>query len=160
MRKMTRRGFLRHAGEAGIAIGTSQLLSGCTAPLPVIPDTPTAEGARVAAVRGSNLAAMAREALDAFGGAGTFVKPGESVFIKPNFGALGMVKYNPITKGDSVKPEIVIAVAEECLRVGAGKVIIGDGGQAWTFFWEESHTLDGSTNLAGQPLQFTQKIEN
>jgi len=63
-------------------------------------------------IRGTNLADMARQALTAFGGAAAIVNPGETVFIKPNFGSLGMVKYNPIPIGESVKPEIVIAVAE------------------------------------------------
>jgi uncharacterized protein (DUF362 family) len=156
MRKLTRRGFLRHAGEAGIAIGTSKLLTGCTVPLPVLPETPTADSARVAAVRGSDLATMARETLDAFGGAGAFVKPGESVFIKPNFGAVGMVKYNPINKGDSVKPEIVFAVAEECLKAGASMVTIGEAGQVGSWDWATVPTLDGTTTVAAEAERLQQ----
>lgn len=150
MGRLTRRGFLRHAGEASIAIGTSRLLTGCTAALPIIPETPTAEGARVAIVRGSDLAAMARDALDAFGGAGAFVNTGETVFIKPNFGAVGIVKYNPITKGDAVKPEIVIAVAEECLKAGASMVTIGEAGQVASWDWATVPTLDGTTTVAAE----------
>lgn len=155
MRKLTRRRFLQRAGEVGVAIGASKLLAGCTS-LPIVPDTPTAEGARVVAVRGSNLATMAREALDAFGGAGAFVNPGESVFIKPNLGAVGMVKYNPITKGDSVKPEIVIAVAEECLKAGASMVTIGEAGQVGAWDWATVPTLDGATNLAAEAERLRQ----
>ena len=112
--------------------------------------SPTADVARVAAVRGMDLGEMARQALDAFGGVGAFVAPGESVFIKPNFGGVGMVKYNPITDGDSVKPEIVIAVAEECLKVGASMVTIGEGGQAPSWDWAIVPTLDGTTTVAAE----------
>jgi uncharacterized protein (DUF362 family) len=137
-------------------MGTSKLLTGCTAALPTIPESPTADGARVAVVRGSSLANMAREALDAFGGAGAFVKPGESVFIKPNFGAVGMVKYNPINKGDSVKPEIVIAVAEECLKAGASMVTIGEAGQVRSWDWAKVPTLDGTTTVAAEAERLRQ----
>ena len=43
MNEITRRGFLRHTRDAGVAIGASRLLGGCTAPLPITPDNPTAE---------------------------------------------------------------------------------------------------------------------
>ena len=93
---------------------------------------------------------MARDALDAFGGAGAFVNPGETVFIKPNFGAVGMVKYNPISKGDSVKPEIVFAVAEECLKAGASLVTIGEAGQVGSWDWAAVPTLDGTTTVGAE----------
>lgn len=120
----------------------------CDAPAPAA--SPIEDSARVAVVRGLDLGAMAREALAAFGGAEAIVKPGETVFIKPNFGAVGMVKYNPIVKGDSVKPEIVIAVAEECLKAGASMVTIGEGGQVQSWDWSSVPTLDGSTSVAAE----------
>ena len=103
----------------------------------------------MAVIRGDNLADMAREALAAFGGAAAIVHPGETVFIKPNFGSLGMVKYNPIARGESVKPEIVIAVAEECLKAGAAMVTIGEGSQVASWDWAGVLFLDGSTDMAG-----------
>lgn len=93
---------------------------------------------------------MAREALAAFGGAAAIVNPGETVFIKPNFGSLGMVKYNPIAVGESVKPEIVIAVAEECLKAGASMVTIGEGGQVPSWDWVTVPTFDGSSTVAAE----------
>jgi uncharacterized protein (DUF362 family) len=160
MGKYTRREFLRHSGQAGVALGASQLLPGCGTPQPVIPPDPndvsTEANARVAVVRGTDLATMAQDALNAFGGAGAFVKPGETVFIKPNFGAVGMVKYNPITKGDSVKPEIVISIAEECLKAGASMVTIGEGGQVQSWDWATVPTLDGTTNMAAEAERLRQ----
>jgi uncharacterized protein (DUF362 family) len=152
--KFTRRQLLRYGRQSGLALGASKLLSGCGTPEPSIPpdpsDVPTEADARVAVIRGADLAGMARDALNAFGGAGAFVKPGETVFIKPNFGAVGMVKYDPITKGDSVKPEIVIAVAEECLKAGASMVTIGEGGQVESWDWTTVATLDGTTHMAAE----------
>lgn len=159
MEQYTRREFLKHAGQAGLAIGAAQLVSGCASVPSVFPlpgDTPTDATARVAAVQGTDLSSMAREALNAFGGAGSIVKTGETVFIKPNFGAVGMVKYNPITKGDSVKPEIVIAVAEECLKAGASMVTIGEAGQTQSWDWSTVPTLDGSTNMAAEAERLRQ----
>ncbi len=152
MRKLTRRAFLRHAGQTGLAVGATKLLPGCTAACtPSEPNpAPVDAGATVAAIRGTNLADMARAALAAFGGAAAIVRRGETVFIKPNFGAVGMVKYNPITRGDSVKPEIVIAVAEECLQGGASLVTIGEAGQVQAWDWARVPTLDGSTTVAAE----------
>jgi uncharacterized protein (DUF362 family) len=56
--------------------------------------------------------------------------------------------YNPFRLGECTKPEIVIVVAEECLRAGASEVIVGDGSQMSRFDWGGATTLDGSTNLA------------
>jgi uncharacterized protein (DUF362 family) len=147
---LTRRDILRLGGRVCLATGASHLIGGCTSPCtPAEPTpSPTDSSPRVAVIRGDNLAEMAREALAAFGGASAIVSSGETVFIKPNFGSLGMVKYNPIARGESVKPEIVIAVAEECLKAGASMVTIGEGSQVPSWDWSTVPFLDGSTNMA------------
>ena len=147
MHKFTRRALLQGGMKAAVTAGAAGLAAtGCSTVAP--PWNPTDQRARVVAVRGMDLRAMAREALDAFGGAQAFIAPGETVFIKPNFGGFGMVKYDPVQAGDSCKPELVISVAEECLKAGAGEVIIGEGGQARQFDWAIVKTLDGATNMA------------
>ena len=90
-------------------------------------------------------------------GAGAIVGEGETVFIKPNFGAFGMVNYNPVISGDSTKPEIVIAVAEECLKAGAAEVIIGDAGQAKRYDWGGISFLDGSTTMAAEAARLDEQ---
>ena len=146
MHRISRRGFLKSGAHAALALGGARLLTGCGAPDPV--PAPTDRRARVAAVRGTDLPAMTRDALAVFGGAAALVNPGETVFIKANFCTAGFLPVDGVANGSCTKPDIVVAVAEECLRAGAGHVIIGDGGQAATFAWEDLHTLDGSTNLA------------
>lgn len=85
-------------------------------------------------------------------GAKAVVNPGETVFIKPNMVTLPWAHLgrNPFVIGECTKAEIVIAVAEECLRAGAAEVIVGDGSQMPRFSWEQATTLDGSTSLAAE----------
>lgn len=94
--------------------------------------------ARVAAVRGADLAEMTRAALAALGGIQTIVHEGETVFVKPNMVTLpwSARDYNPFRLGECTKAEIVLAVAEECLRAGAREVIVGDGSQMPRFDWD------------------------
>jgi uncharacterized protein (DUF362 family) len=106
--------------------------------------------AQVAVSRGTDLHAMTREVLDRLGGMQTVVGDGESVFIKPNMVTLPWASrtFSPFAGGECTKVEILVAVVEECLRVGASEVIIGDGSQRPTFDWSMARTLDGSTDLA------------
>ncbi len=92
---------------------------------------------------------MTRSALEAIGGIGTVVHEGESVFVKPNMVTLpwSAAGYNPFRLGECTKPEIVVAVVEDCLRAGAREVVVGDGSQMPRFDWSGAVTLDGSTNL-------------
>lgn len=155
MRDLTRRSFLKTAGNAGLALGAADLLAGCTTlrTPPEITPSPVDTPVSVAVIRGDNLADMARQALAAFGGASAIVQPGETVFIKPNFATLGLVRYDPIPRGEVVKPEIVIAVAEECLKAGAARVTIGEAGQVPSWDWAHVQFLDGSTNMAAAVQQ-------
>jgi uncharacterized protein (DUF362 family) len=153
MHRLTRRDFLRLGAGAAVAIGVPQILAGCGGEEAAPEATPTSgPTARVAAIRGEDLNAMTREALEAVGGAQKIVNEGETVFIKPNMVMLPFVPFigNRFLAGECTKPEIVIAVAEECLRAGAAEVIVGDGAQMPTFDWELATTLDGSTNLAAE----------
>jgi uncharacterized protein (DUF362 family) len=104
--------------------------------------------AQVAVILGDNLDSMTRDAIDALGGIQTVVKRGERVFIKPNFVSFPWAKYNNCFHiGECTKPEIIIAVTEECLKAGAAEVIIGEGTHLPTFEWQYAITLDGNTNL-------------
>ncbi len=150
MRGLNRRDLLRYGAGSGLALMSSRLLTGCGAPMPYIPvptDRPWDDDAEVAAVRGTDLYDMTRAVLDAVGGIDSIVHPGETVFIKPNLGGLDFVPQNVFTTGESTKIEIVAAVAEECLKADAAKVIIGEGGQIPRFSWKNAIALDGSTNL-------------
>ena len=103
---------------------------------------------------------MTREVLEALGGIEKIVHPNETVFIKPNMVSLsGGANANPFVTGECTKPEIIIAVAEECLRAGASQVIIGDGSQAPIFDWKYATTLDKSTNLVIEAQRLSSKYK-
>lgn len=111
----------------------------------VVPEAP----GTVHAVLGTSLTAlyaMGREAAERVG-----IVPGalegKTVFIKPNFVALGMEMlgcgFDPNT-GEVTKPEIVAAVAEACLVAGAAKVTIGEGAQTQKWEWSQVRFVDGN----------------
>ena len=163
MEKLSRRDFLRMSAitVAGAAVAAyARTPEPTTLPkeeLIAMPE-PTA---CVAAIRGNDLYTMTREALEAVGGPQKIVNPGETVFIKPNMVTLPWAHLgrNPFVIGECAKPEIVITVAEECLKAGAAEVIIGDGSQMPRFDWKFATTLDGSTNLAAEAERLSSKYE-
>lgn len=143
---ITRRRFLKLGASTALALGSPQFFASCKdsqSPL-----EPADINAQVAAVRGSDLTTMTHDVLDALGGIGTIVHEGETVFIKPNMVTLPWGNSgNPFIIGECTKPEIIIVVAEECLKAGASEVTIGDGSHLFSFDWSYATTLDGSTNL-------------
>lgn len=151
MNRISRREFLRLSALAAATVAASS----CSE---ILDFTPPSVGfshetvepiARVAAIRGTNLSTMTHEILEAVGGVQQIVHEGETVFIKPNMVTLPWARaQNCFALGECTKPEIVIAVAEECLRAGAARVLIGDGSQMPKLDWGLAKTLDGSMNLA------------
>jgi len=105
--------------------------------------------AQVAAFRGNDLSVMTNQALEALGGIEKVVHTGESVFIKPNMVTLPWAHLgrNPFRLGECAKPEVIITVAEQCLKAGASEVIIGDGSQMPRFDWKYATYLDSSTDM-------------
>jgi uncharacterized protein (DUF362 family) len=155
MHETSRREFLKATIGATAAVGSSW-------PLFVGQGTRVEASAqaraRVAAIRGNNLDAITREAINALGGIRTVVAKGESVFIKPNFVTFPWAEHNQCFRvGECTKPEIIIAVTEECLKAGAAEVVIGDGSHWPRFDWQYATTLDGSTNLVKEVGRLTTK---
>jgi len=153
-RVINRRDFLRAstlvAGAAAAGACRSSPVDQGPSDLPEPPEVvdPTA---RVYAVAGTELASMTHRVLDDLGGIGTVVHQGESVFVKPNMVTLPWAPRGEVfSTGECTKPEIVVAVAEACLRAGAREVTIGDGSHARELPWESATTLDRSTNLAAE----------
>ena len=126
-------------------------------PTEVPADVPVVHAATVFAVLGSSLTelhGMGMQAAEALGFTGTALA-NKTVFIKPNFVALGMepfgVGFNANT-GEVTKPELVLGVAEQCLKAGAAKVIIGEGSQTESWEWDtvtfvDGNSIEGATNL-------------
>jgi uncharacterized protein (DUF362 family) len=81
---------------------------------------------------------------------------GSTIFIKPNFVTLGLelfgVSFDPAV-GECTKPELVAAVAEQCLAAGAAHVVIGEGAQKLQWDWTELFFLDGNQRGGATNLQ-------
>ena len=157
MQKTKRRDFLKASVGAAVAVGLQWPLRACRGsdqePSPVI-------NAQVSAVRGDNLDAMTRDAIDALGGIHKVVNKGETVFIKPNFVSIPWAKYSKcFHDGECTKSEIIIAVMEECLKAGAAEVIVGEGSHLPKFDWQYAITLDGNTNLFKEAKRLSSKYD-
>jgi uncharacterized protein (DUF362 family) len=78
-------------------------------------------GPVVAVADGGDPAAITRNAINALGGIKRFVKPGNTVVVKPNMGWDRTPEL-----GANTNPLVVRAVVEECLQAGAKKVKVFD----------------------------------
>jgi uncharacterized protein (DUF362 family) len=160
MKKHSRRAFIERGARGALALGAASAIGGCEDTVlgssdPSVPvETYATSGlaapinAHVSAVKGDDLGEMTRQVIDAVGGMESVIEPGDTVFIKPNFVSFNLAQTRECFRsGECTKPEILIAVAEECLKAGAREVVIGDGSQKITYDWTPSYTLDGRTNL-------------
>ncbi len=106
---MKRRNFLKLALSTIIA---SQL------PSTVFSESPSST---VAVSEGTDYAAVTRKVIAALGGMKAFVKPGNTVVVKPNMGWDRKPEYAATTH-----PAVIKAIVEECLAAGAKKVKVFD----------------------------------
>jgi uncharacterized protein (DUF362 family) len=167
MRKFTRREFLKIGAAISAAASIPLIIKEYKESEPP-PPTPTPPShvpspspqinAQVVAVKGNDLYEMARNLLTELGGMDTIVQQGETVFIKPNMCSLPWAPKNKcFAMGEVTKVEILVAVAEECLKAGATEVIIGDCSHLYTFDWSAATTLDGSTNLVDEAARLNEE---
>jgi uncharacterized protein (DUF362 family) len=134
--QVERRDFLKKAGRVvgGLALAASLgSLASCarkegtamrpgTAPS-TIPASPAAGPgpADLGIAMGQDAATLTRKAVDAIGGMGRFVKPGNLVVIKPNASFFGGIE-----TATSTHPEVVASVVTMCSEAGAKRVIVMD----------------------------------
>ena len=117
----SRRDFLKAGFAAGAALSlarTGRLFAADPAAEP-----PPAAGPKpvLVAVRDGSRAAMLDKALASLGGIGAFVKPGQTVLIKPNIGWDA-----PPERGANTHPELVGHLTQLCLAAGAKSVSVFD----------------------------------
>jgi len=106
---MDRRSFLR-------VLGLSYLFHRW-----LLRDLAAAGGPVLAVAEGTDYGRITRQAINALGGMGRFVKPGQTVVVKPNMGWDRNAE-----QGANTHPLVVKAVVEECLKAGAKKVKVFD----------------------------------
>ena len=135
-KKLGRREFLSQAGKAGISIaaaGTAAYLlydsegpkpGGKAEELVTLPDfsIPQIAGQTISVVQGSDRVETLNKAIELLGGIERFVKPGETVAIKPN-----VAFASPPMLGATTRPELVAEVVRLCYSRGkARQVIVAD----------------------------------
>ena len=134
--KLGRREFLSRAGKAGISIAAAgtvaYLLYDSEGPKPggkaeelvTLPDfsIPQIAGQTISVVQGSDRVETLNKAIELLGGIERFVKPGETVAIKPN-----VAFASPPMLGATTRPELVAEVVRLCYSRGkARQVIVAD----------------------------------
>jgi len=130
----SRREFLRSSLALGAALSLSpwRKVDAAEATLSV-PSTIPARSVLVA-VRDGSRSAMVDQALESLGGIGAFVKPGQTVCVKPNIGWDA-----PPERGANTHPELVGRVVRLCLEAGAKSVSVFDNTcDQWQLTYEHS----------------------
>lgn len=119
--RITRRRFLKvSAGTAALA-GLAGSVGRAVGPLFALQrEKEAGAGIDVAVARGMPEAGV-KKVLDMLGGMGKFVKSGDFVVLKPN-----MSFATPPEIGATTHPDVVAAVAAECMKAGAKRVLVAD----------------------------------
>ncbi|MFP4065119.1 MAG: DUF362 domain-containing protein [Bacteroidales bacterium] len=100
------------------------------------------------AVRGGEPAEMYRRAMEEMGGMEQFVKPGQTVALKPN--ASWDV---PAERAANTNPDLVAAIVEDCLRAGASRVYAFDHTcDEWERSYSNSGVEDAVKRAGGEML--------
>lgn len=89
---------------------------------PTATPAPSAAVPYLAVVRGASAEAITRQAVNALGGIGRFVKAGDDVIIKPNI----CNAYHGPEYASTTNPEVVAALVKMCLEAGARRVRVMD----------------------------------
>ena len=116
---MERRTFLKNTAVAGLA-------GGIALNLPAVVTSKKNKAAKkgqydLVAVRGGGAAEMFDLGIAALGGMKTFVKPGQTVVVKPN---IGWAKTPEVAA--NTNPELVKRIVEHCFKAGAKTVYVLD----------------------------------
>ncbi len=105
---------------------TAAATSTTASALPEAPASPTPQPisgeAYLAVARGDDPAELTRRAVKAIGGMERFVKPGQSVIVKPNI----CVAYHSPEYAATTNPQVVAALVTLCLEAGASTVSVMD----------------------------------
>ncbi len=130
----SRRDFLRRIGQASLVLGGAGLAAVLgvlspgrwrmgRGPLSVrdrrVPDEPGRP--QIAVARGGKIADATRASIDAVGGMARFVRPGETILVKPN-----MAWDRTPEQGANTHPEVVAEIVRLCLEARAARVIVAD----------------------------------
>ncbi|KPK87947.1 MAG: tat (twin-arginine translocation) pathway signal sequence [Bacteroides sp. SM23_62_1] len=115
---MKRRDFIKNGIGAGIIGGSAMALGSYNK---IFGGTSAEQSYDLVAVRGGDPATMFDKAILSLGGIKSYVKPNQTVVIKPNIGWDG-----PPERGANTNPALVARIVEHCLTAGAKTVYVFD----------------------------------
>ncbi|MBN1788793.1 MAG: DUF362 domain-containing protein [Sedimentisphaerales bacterium] len=133
--KISRRQFLARSAKAGISVAVAaagakllyesdvQNMISRQKVLTGLKDysVPSVKGQTMSIVSGQAREKTVQKAIDLLGGIGRFVKPGETVLLKPN-----VAFARPARICSTSHPDIIFQVAKLCCQAGAKKVLVTD----------------------------------
>lgn len=117
---MKRRDFIFKGLGAGVLAGSSLTLGGFSR-LMGNPSAPQDGDYDLVAVKGTDPAAMFDEGINSLGGMSKFVKPGQSVVVKPNIGWDAVPE-----RAANTNPELIGRIVKRCYEAGAKSVSVFD----------------------------------
>jgi uncharacterized protein (DUF362 family) len=126
---LSRRAFLAGAAGTAAALGGLRALARRERPVVIRQHAPNdlAGGLAIARARDADgderrvAAELTRRAVDALGGMGRLVRPGDRVVIKPNIAWVRAAQF-----ATNTNPWVVAALVEMCREAGAGRVLVMD----------------------------------
>jgi uncharacterized protein (DUF362 family) len=138
---MERRTFLKNTAAAGLVGGLALNLSGKATDKSAEATKNSKKGDYdLVAVKGGGAAEMFDQGIAAMGGMKSFVKPGQTVVVKPN---IGWAK-TPEAAANT-NPELVKRIIEHCFKAGAKTVYVLDH---TCNDWKECYRLSGISEAA------------
>lgn len=133
---MERRDFIRKGFLFGTATGIGMSgLAGVSGSLSLSRTTPARGNYDLVAVRGEDIVAMFESAMQEMGGMTQWVKPGQTVVVKPNIGW----DVEP-ERAANTNPDLVAAIVRHCVEAGASRVNVFDH---TCDNWERSYANSG-----------------
>jgi uncharacterized protein (DUF362 family) len=105
--------------------------------------TTSPSSAYLAVARGDDPAGITRRAVEALGGMGRFVKPGQSVIVKPNI----CVAYHGPEYAATTNPQVVATLVVMCREAGASSVTVMD------------HPFGGTAEQAYKVTQIAEAVQ-
>jgi uncharacterized protein (DUF362 family) len=117
---MKRRDFILKGFGAGILAGSGLTVNGFSS-LVGNPASPEDAEFDLVAVKGSDPVAMFDEGINSIGGMGEFVKPGQTVVVKPNIGWDAGPE-----RAANTNPELIGRIIKRCYEAGAKSVSVFD----------------------------------
>ncbi len=133
---MERRTFLKNTAAAGIIGGIALNLSAKA----LTKSTKKKGKYDMVAVKGGEAAEMFDKGIEAMGGMKVFVKPGQTVVVKPNIGWSKTPK-----EAANTNPELVKRIIEHCIKAGAKTVYVFDH---TCQNWEDTYSKSGISEAA------------